>query len=135
MCDDDWEIYKGISKFSDEDEEEHQQQLAEVEELLSANDPSYYLSVLRFIFIAFQTIMTGNLFQAPKAQDFQICMRTERFKGIEILFQPSLVGVEQAGVIEVIEQVLKCFTPQDQVKMASNIHVTVQMPKFSLSIS
>ena len=38
--DHDWEVYRGISKDTLEDEEdEHQQQLGEIEELISAADP------------------------------------------------------------------------------------------------
>ena len=36
----------------------------------------------------------------------------------ELLFQPSMIGVEQAGVAETMDYVFKKFSPDDQNRLA-----------------
>ena len=47
--------------------------------------------------------------KAPSAEDFQIILSAERFRGIETVFEPEICGVEQAGIIELIETIIKQY--------------------------
>jgi hypothetical protein len=45
----------------------------------------------------------------PTAEDFQIRLWADRYRGSEILFQPSIVGLETEGISEVLENLLNSF--------------------------
>ena len=49
----------------------------------------------------------------PTAEDFQIRLWTDRFRGTEILYQPSIVGLECEGLSEIIENMLSYFGRAD----------------------
>ena len=48
----------------------------------------------------------------------------ERIRAAEILFQPSMVGLSEAGLAETIDYVLKLFSAEDQQKLVNNIFIT-----------
>ena len=54
----------------------------------------------------------------------QLHLATEQIRISEILFQPSIIGHEQAGISETIEFILKKFSSSDQQKLVSNIFIT-----------
>ena len=54
----------------------------------------------------------------------QLHLATEQIRISEILFQPSIIGHEQAGISETIEFILKKFSPEVQQKFVSNIFIT-----------
>lgn len=108
--DTDWEIYRGISREAlSEEEDEQQQQLADLEESISAADPSF-------------SLVTG--FQPPTAEDFQIILSAERFRGIESAFSPSIFGVDQAGLIELVEAIIRRYEKDVQRQLLSNVFIT-----------
>jgi hypothetical protein len=45
----------------------------------------------------------------PTAVDFQLRLWADRYRGSEILFQPSIVGQETEGISEVFENMLSSF--------------------------
>jgi actin-related protein 5 len=51
------------------------------------------------------------------AQAAQIHLNIERIRVPEALYQPSIAGVDQAGLIEIIGHILKQFSPVDQAKL------------------
>lgn len=51
-------------------------------------------------------------------------MGVESIRAPEILFQPSMVGCVDAGVMETIDLVLKQFSADDQLLLAKNIFLT-----------
>lgn len=46
----------------------------------------------------------------------QLHVGVERLRAPEILFQPGMIGIEEAGLAETIAYVLKQYTPENQVK-------------------
>jgi len=60
----------------------------------------------------------------PKAEDYQIQLRVERINTPEILFQPSLIGLESAGLIETIQHILNRFSVEEQNLLLQNVYVT-----------
>ena len=74
MADEDWDIYREIQKdgFSEE-EEEDQGNLAELEDQIADLDPKFQL-------------LLYSTKKMPTAEDFQIRLWTDRFRGTEILY-------------------------------------------------
>jgi len=52
-------------------------------------------------------------------------LAVERIKGPEVLFQPKIGGIDQSGLIEVINQVLKNYNSDIQKVLLQNIFLTV----------
>ncbi len=62
--------------------------------------------------------------QPPTAEDFQVILSAERFRGIESVFEPNVFGADQAGIIEIIESILRQYDPETRKKLVSNVFVT-----------
>jgi actin-related protein len=45
----------------------------------------------------------------PTAEDFQIRLWTDRFRGSELIYQPSIIGLESEGLSEILEHTLNFF--------------------------
>lgn len=58
------------------------------------------------------------------AEYYQLQLGVERIRVSETVFQPTIIGVEQAGIGEVIETVLARYNANDQQKLAENIFIT-----------
>ncbi|XP_039250320.2 actin-related protein 5-like [Styela clava] len=54
----------------------------------------------------------------------EIPIRVERHQALEILFQPSLVGYDQAGIGEVMETIFNSYPEDTQNQMAKNVLIT-----------
>lgn len=50
----------------------------------------------------------------PQEVDYQLYLTVERIRIPEIIFQPSLVGVDQMGLSEAVYHVLQQFSPTQQ---------------------
>jgi len=110
--DEDWDVYRGISGNNlSEDEEEDRQQLDEVEAQIIEMDPNYFK-------------YTENLTQGYMYGTQYFFLGVDQFRGAELLFQPNLIGIEQAGIVELILSVFKTLTLDEQRKLAKNIFLT-----------
>jgi len=47
-----------------------------------------------------------NTNKQPTAEDYQIRLWADRYRGTEILFQPAIIGMENAGLGEILENIL-----------------------------
>ena len=56
--------------------------------------------------------------------DFQLHVGLEAIRAPEIIFQPSMIGLVEAGLAETIEYVLRMFTETDQQKLVNNLFLT-----------
>merc|ERR1712178_431820 len=91
----------------DEEEEEDESRRAELEGLLAEHDPSsLYLS------------------HDEQARLYQIQLGVVRARASECLFQPSMIGVEQAGVAEALQCVLSCYSAEVQQQMCQSVFLT-----------
>ena len=90
--DDDWDVYREIQKDDggSEEEEENQVTLNELEDQIAEMDPKF-------------GVLLYNSTKMPTEQDYQIRLSTERYRGSEILFQPSIVGLECEGIPEIFD--------------------------------
>lgn len=53
----------------------------------------------------------------PTSEDFQIRLWADRYRGSEILFQPSIVGIETEGIAEILDQLLNNFGRPSKVPL------------------
>ncbi|XP_037098796.1 actin-related protein 5 [Syngnathus acus] len=68
----------------------------------------------------------GNVVQPAfnMAEYHQLFVGTERLRCPEILFQPSLTGEDQMGIMETLQYVLARYTPEQQEALVSNVFLT-----------
>ena len=112
MNDDDWDVYKQISvDGGDSDSEEENLRSAEYEAILKEHDP--------------QDDEVGR----ENPEWHQIHLAAETIRTSEILFQPSILGHDQAGLGELIEFVLGKFPPDVSDRLANNVFVTGGLAK------
>ena len=65
-----------------------------------------------------------NTHHQPTAEDFQIRLWADRYKGSEILFQPSIVGLENAGLSEILENIMHTMSKDQKNAILSYVHLT-----------
>lgn len=58
------------------------------------------------------------------AENNQLHLGVERIRGPEVLFQPSMIGSDEAGLAETIQYVLKDYPPDIQQKLVDNVFLT-----------
>ncbi|GFY52042.1 actin-related protein 5 [Trichonephila inaurata madagascariensis] len=90
--------------------EEKKEQIKILDEVLAEYEREFSKSQINFSF---------NL-----AEYYQLQIGVERIRIPEILFQPTMVGIEQAGLAETIEMVLARYSLSDQQKLAENVFIT-----------
>lgn len=121
MNDDDWMVYRHISKDAgDSDSEKEQEQLGEIENVLKKHDPNFQSDEDKTQVIDLESY-------------HQLSVGIERFRAPEVIFQPSMLGVDQAGLAEIIEFILNKYPPDIQNQLVQNIFVTggnAQHPNF-----
>ncbi|OZJ06870.1 hypothetical protein BZG36_00026 [Bifiguratus adelaidae] len=131
--DQDWMVYREISK--EEDEEEEDEDLAilnEIEANLLRNDPTFKPED---VFEAEESPENSllHLFahgvypphdSADIAQSYQLHVNVERIRVPEVLFQPSIIGLDQAGIIETISDVMKRFEGDARRSLTKTIFLT-----------
>ncbi|KAJ8979463.1 hypothetical protein NQ317_002813 [Molorchus minor] len=106
LRDEDWDIYKTISKDGgDSDSEAENEKLLELEEIVRAHEPSE---------------MDDS---TNPGETHQLHIGVECFRASELLFKPYMAGSSEAGLSEVIGYVLSLFSPDNQLKLASNVIV------------
>ncbi|XP_062157173.1 actin-related protein 5 isoform X1 [Alnus glutinosa] len=98
--DEDWQLYKLMSKDNDHDDEgldQDEAELARISSRLQEVDPTFIPKPAE--------LGTSQPVEAPRLrpltkEDFQIILGVERFRCPEILFRPNWIGVDQAGLDE-----------------------------------
>ncbi|KAL0303732.1 UNVERIFIED_CONTAM: Actin-related protein 5 [Sesamum radiatum] len=98
--DEDWQLYKLMSKDNDDDDDDDkpdpdEAELARISSRLQEIDPT-------FIFKSESGSSSAEppRFRPLTKEDFQIILGVERFRCPEILFNPNLIGIDQAGLDE-----------------------------------
>ncbi|KZT58468.1 actin-like ATPase domain-containing protein [Calocera cornea HHB12733] len=127
--DDDWAIYRKIQGGEDEDDEEDDfARLESIENRLLAHDPTFDLS-LTYAARESQRSALLNAFRPIPAENdlaatYQIWLNTERIRVAEAWFNPSIAGVDCAGLGEVLTGILKSFGEDERDRLIRNIHIT-----------
>ncbi|KAJ2709258.1 Nuclear actin-protein involved in chromatin remodeling [Coemansia spiralis] len=143
--DDDWNIYRDISKKEDaEVVEEDEAELERYNRQLSLHAPDYLESLdrtaragientimYRFTDGCQQAILDKPATQqktdnaaivAGVAREYQLHLNVERIRVPEIIFRPSLVGLDQAGLLETIDGILR--RTGNRLSLVNNVFVT-----------
>lgn len=60
----------------------------------------------------------------------QIHIGVELHRVPELLFQPSMVGSIEAGLVETIDYVLRLFTPEEQMVLVNNVFLSGSCSRF-----
>ncbi|KAL9604385.1 MAG: hypothetical protein Q9219_000573 [cf. Caloplaca sp. 3 TL-2023] len=134
--DDDWGVYRtvAIGEHSDDEEEEDLGAgLKGVEAQLLKYDPSFNESNT----LEAQSNWTQSLVHAflrgprpfdPESQQeaHQIHLNVERIRVPEVLFQPSIAGLDQAGIVDIAADIINhgSANAQDRLQVLGNIFLT-----------
>ncbi|XP_073985752.1 actin-related protein 5 isoform X2 [Rhodnius prolixus] len=118
--DEDWDVYKVINKEGgDSDSEEEGEKLLQLEQMLRAHDPSFS-TASQGDGTNSGTGSGGEGGEAP-GETHRLHVGVELIRVPEVLFQPSLVGSDQAGLIDTVEYILKQFSHKDAERLAADI--------------
>lgn len=111
--DEDWQLYKMMSRdYDDEDDsfEEDEAELARVTTRLQEIDQT-------FVAKTDMEPLPGTLelpwLRPLTAEDYTVTLGVERFRCPEILFQPSMIGIDQAGLDEMAGVSLRRLSTKD----------------------
>ena len=133
---DDWNVYRFISKddASDSSDDELEAKLAEIDSRILDLDPSHVPAVLHHPEPEGPS-KRGAVMSSYVAteRDFQLNLGTEVVQAPEVVFQPSIVGVDQCGLGELLAHLLRRFTSQQAAAMVQNVLVcggTASLPGF-----
>eukprot|EP00160_Parvularia_atlantis_P005201 Unigene14440_Nuclearia_a/m.43538 Unigene14440_Nuclearia_a/g.43538 ORF Unigene14440_Nuclearia_a/g.43538 Unigene14440_Nuclearia_a/m.43538 type:complete len:742 (+) Unigene14440_Nuclearia_a:21-2246(+) len=125
--DNDWLVYREISKEEESDEEEDElTQLAEIETALSKHDPDFDADSASYGQTAgvLSAFLHGPGDGSSIGEQYQLHLNVERIRVPEILFQPPLAGVDQTGLAQTIQSVLAAYSQQQQAAMCRNVYLT-----------
>lgn len=130
----DWLIYRQISRDDEEEAEEEEElgkRLAEIEARLEEHDKESFLDTIAAEMNLTTTILDKlklGISKAevdPNAAANQLHVNVERYRVTEGLFQPSsILGLEQAGLIEALEDLLRIIPAYGRESVLQNILVT-----------
>jgi len=112
--DDDWAIYRDIANVDDEEVlEEEEAQLLKIEKELLEFDPNFTVEDTLDAQYDWKKSITHLFLRGPRPfnsedahEQHQMHLNVERIRVPEVLFQPSIAGVDQAGIVEIGESVL-----------------------------
>lgn len=115
-----------------EAEEDEQEQLQKVEEVLLKYDPNFTINdTAERKAIQKQLLLNGfvrgmapgdplDSYDANNPEHAaQLHLSVERIRVPEVTYQPSLAGIDSAGLLEVIEHILKSFSPSERDRLTS----------------
>ncbi|KAL8551999.1 hypothetical protein ACS0TY_000887 [Phlomoides rotata] len=98
--DEDWQLYKLMSRDNDDDDDDRsdpdEAELARISTRLQEIDPNFFKSEPG------SSTSEAPRFRPLTKEDFQITFGVERFRCPEILFNPNLIGLDQAGLDEMV---------------------------------
>lgn len=134
--DDDWGVYRSVAKDEQSDDEEEEDLgalLGGVEQELLQYDPDFTENHT----LAAQSDWTKSLVHAflrgpwpfdPESQReaHQIHLNVERIRVPEVVFKPSIAGVDQAGLIEIAADIVnqRFSSTQDRSRLLKDVFLT-----------
>ncbi|KAJ6023705.1 hypothetical protein N7540_004502 [Penicillium herquei] len=134
--DDDWGVYRTVATGDQSDEEEEEDlggMLNSVEQELLEHDPEFTENHT----LAAQSDWTKSLVHAflrgpwpfdPESQReaHQIHLNVERIRVPEVVFKPSIAGVDQAGLIEIAADIVnqRFSGTQDRARLLKDVFLT-----------
>jgi len=114
--DDDWDVYKHaaipskqFNNDSENDSEEERTELANIEEKLLNFDPNYQKPENKKIITE---------------KDFQLEIYVNRIRIPELIYKPSMIGIDESGLTETIRRILIRMDEKNAEKLMKNILIT-----------
>ncbi|KAJ5618811.1 hypothetical protein N7510_002795 [Penicillium lagena] len=134
--DDDWGVYRTVAKDEQSDEEEEEDlggMLNNIEQELLEYDPEFTENHT----LAAQTDWTKSLVHAflrgpwpfdgeSHREAHQLHLNVERIRVPEVVFKPSIAGVDQAGLIEIAADIInqRFSTTEDRSRLLKDVFLT-----------
>lgn len=128
----DWRVYKEIGGEDEDEAEDEEEELARVEARLLEHDETFTIDhtaarrALRKhqLLNAFvRGVSPGDPLDAydPESAEHnaQLHLNIERYRVPEVVWQPHMGGLDQAGLGEMVEYVLRQFNQEDRDKLTS----------------
>ncbi|KAI7871446.1 hypothetical protein BDF14DRAFT_1760896 [Spinellus fusiger] len=131
--DDDWMIYREISREDESDEEEESLSLLnQYEALLLEHDPEFQpehsYEACSSTTNTLMHLLSRGVYPVYDATDIgqlhQLHVNIERIRVPEVLFQPSIIGLDQAGLVEAVNDVVKTFEKDQRNKVIKHMFLT-----------
>ncbi|KAG2183609.1 hypothetical protein INT43_006617 [Umbelopsis isabellina] len=129
----DWMVYREINREEEsEDEEEDMASLNHYESLLLQHDPDF---LPEHAFEAEQDptntllhLLRHGVYPKFDAQDVgqshQLHVNVERVRVPEVLFQPNIIGLDQAGLAENINDIVRVYDASRKQNIVKNVFLT-----------
>ena len=119
--DDDWAIYRDIAGVDDEElSAEELEEIYTLEKQLLEYDPTFSIDDTQERQFNYRESTIHLFLRGPREFDnedqhqlHQIHLNVERIRIPELMFQPSITGVDQAGIVELAEDTLLRRMPQE----------------------
>lgn len=133
LNDDDWLVYRQVSRDDEEDSDLHDQEvLALIEGLLEEKDHEEFMRRLKEEQYASLTLLDRLTFggetdiaEIVETGQPTIHINAERLRCTEGLFQPlSVQGIDQAGLAEIISNLISSYPYNIQSTLVQNVHVS-----------
>ena len=118
--DHDWDGYRELHNNNQDEEEEDQALLIDIDTKIGNIDTNHLVNI-------------GEVWRPPTAEDYQILLEVDRIRPPEIIFQPNIIGLEQAGLAQTLDQVFRLFNEDQAQRLANCIFLTgasVLFPNF-----
>lgn len=112
--DNDWAVYQDLGNDSDGDEDgETQKEIKRLEDALLEHDPKFTIADTKEPELDWRNSVIHLFLHGPRPyepeslqQQHRMVLNVERIRVPEVLFQPAIAGVDQAGVTETIDDLL-----------------------------
>ncbi|CAG2244814.1 ACTR5 [Mytilus edulis] len=98
---------------ADSDSEVEEEQIEELEAMLREHDPEFQ-----------KELDLGGSEEFDIAEYYRLHLAIERVRVPELLFQPSMIGVEQAGIVETMDFLLHKYDQEKQKLLVQNVFLT-----------
>ena len=110
--DEDWDAYREVNKNNlSEEEDEETNRLHDIENQIKEMDKDYYKNIQQY---QYDFYTKNNSFP----------LGVDQFRCAELLFKPYIIGVEQAGIIEIISSIFKIINREERKVLSNKIFVT-----------
>lgn len=110
----DWDVYKEIHPTNaDSDSEAEEEQIEELEAMLREHDTEFQ-----------KELDLGGSEEFDIAEYYRLHLAIERVRVPELLFQPSMIGLEQAGISETMDFLLHKYNQDKQKLLVQNVFLT-----------
>lgn len=118
--DEDWQLYKMMSRDNDDEDDSFEEDEAELGRLTTRLQEIDETFVAKSDMELLQGTLELPWVRPLTAEDYKVALGTERFRCPEILFQPNMIGVDQAGLDEMTSISLRRL-PTQYAELKNNI--------------